>query len=303
MQGKCPALLACALSLALVSRGAAYAHSLRESSQGLLSPHSSLKLSDSTLTLARAQQWLVRRLPQPGPTPDYVDKNMQLAFKSSAQVHAAQTVPKDIFLRYVLPFQQLDEPVDDWRQLFAEKLLPVAQAQPTLRAVAEAVIPFAFYGAFGKNVSFMANNTPQIMAPVTQTLSKGYASCTGLSIFLSDCLRSVGVPARVVGTAEWNTQDGGNHNWVEVWLGDGWHFLDAVPSKTVYWDKAWFSAMNVSSRAVPGSIHGIYTPAVDPKDATGKYALTWRDPPIHMEAIDRTAAYSSLSHAEWDPSV
>lgn len=33
----------------------------------------------------------------------------------------------------------------------------------------------------------------------TQVIAAGYASCTGLSIFLVDALRSVGIPARVAG--------------------------------------------------------------------------------------------------------
>jgi hypothetical protein len=59
----------------------------------------------------------------------------------------------------------------------------------------------------------------------------GFASCTGVSILYVDALRSVGVPARLVGTPAWKgVASNGNHNWVEVFLGDGWYFNEAYPA-------------------------------------------------------------------------
>ena len=65
------------------------------------------------------------------------------------------------------------------------------------------------------------------------TLAFGYASCTGVSIFFIDALRSVGIPARIAGTPAWNSvYTNGNHNWLEVWTGetDGWQFIEAAPA-------------------------------------------------------------------------
>merc|ERR1711879_1101771 len=70
------------------------------------------------------------------------------------------------------------------------------------------------------------------------TITFGYASCTGVSILFVDALRSVGVPARLVGTPAWNGKpERGNHNWVEIWLGNGkglagedWTFIEATPA-------------------------------------------------------------------------
>merc|ERR1712110_657166 len=101
----------------------------------------------------------------------------------------------------------------------------------TLREMAEIVIPLAFT-ALGRKLVFKANQTPMVMAPVTETLRLGYASCTGMSILVANALRSVGIPARIVGTALWNRPEGGNHNWVEFWTGEqdgGWHYMDAAP--------------------------------------------------------------------------
>lgn len=48
------------------------------------------------------------------------------------------------------------------------------------------------------DLHFVPDQTPEIMS-VGQVLAKGYASCTGLSIFLVNACRAVGIPARIAG--------------------------------------------------------------------------------------------------------
>lgn len=230
------------------------------------------------------------------PSANYVLKNSEYALKAREKIPAAASVPEALFLREVLPYQQLDEPLDEWRQMFFEKLSPFAMEAKTLREVVDKVAPRAFTD-LGHKVEFKPNCTPAIMAPVTETLKNGHASCTGCSIFLVDALRAVGVPARVVGTAEWNLPTGGNHNWVEVWTGegegDGWQFFDAAPMNKVEWDRAWFVPNNVRE-AIAGGKHGIYAPVWDKADANANYTITWREPFKMMAAVDRTSFYQNL---------
>jgi len=237
------------------------------------------------------------------PPSSVLDSDMQELLKSNSALamqalelsNISGEVTDELFRRDVLPFRHLDEPVDDWRPLFYEKLLPVAQGKGSLRLIAEAVIPAIFQGALGPKVEFKGNSTPQIMAPVSETLKHGYASCTGLSILVADALRAVGVPARVVGTPEWNLPTGGNHNWVEVWWGNGWHFIDATPTNAVQWDNAWF--IGNTKKALPGTIHGIYTPVADPAEADAVYTMTWRQPPVETPARDLTSFYLNFQSA------
>ncbi|MAT78202.1 hypothetical protein CMK14_24070 [Candidatus Poribacteria bacterium] len=49
----------------------------------------------------------------------------------------------------------------------------------------------------------------------SETIQTGVASCTGLSVILIDACRSVGIPARLVGTPLWSNMSG-NHSWVEI---------------------------------------------------------------------------------------
>lgn len=252
---------------------------------------------EEALSQAAAVQWLVSHA-HPGLRSEAllessVSANVELALRARKEVAPAAAVPWDIYMREVMPPVHVDEPVNDWRPAFYEKLSPEVAGLRTLRDVADRVVPLVFSGALGTKVTFRGNSTPHVMAPVTETLHHGFASCTGLSILVADALRSVGVPARLAGTARWNTADGGNHNWVEAWLGDGWHFLDAVPTARAQWDAAWFVPGNVQ-RASAGTEHGIYSPVWAADDADATYTLSWRDPPVHVPARDRTRFYQQL---------
>eukprot|EP01083_Nonionella_stella_P099834 280843_1 len=68
----------------------------------------------------------------------------------------------------------------------------------------------------------------------------GYASCTGLSIFFVNILRTVGIPARLGGTAAWNgKEENGNHSWIEVWDSDDgkWHIMESKPASGDHGDR------------------------------------------------------------------
>jgi len=252
------------------------------------------------LTLA-TNSWMEKERARPHATPrpsdEYLQRNMDYSMRARREIPAAAHVPDHLFLEYVLPYRQLDEPLDDWRAVFFESLKPHAAKAKNLTELVEIVVPRTFTG-LGNTVEFKPDCTPSVMAPLTETLKVGHASCTGCSILLADALRSVGVPARVVGTPEWNLPTGGNHNWVEVWTGegtqDGWHFFDAAPATSVDWDKGWFVPGN-TEKAQIGSFHGIYTPVWDYDSAQTNYTLTWREPFGYVPAIERTAFYKHLS--------
>lgn len=58
-----------------------------------------------------------------------------------------------------------------------------------------------------------------------EALEEKKVSCTGQSIFLICALRSVGIPARMVGLLTWNHVLG-NHTWVEAWFEGEWHMIE-----------------------------------------------------------------------------
>lgn len=290
----------------------AAARTIATTRTGLLQAAAS-PFSVGTLTAQGINNWLLEvrdEKQNPLPSQEYLQNNAQYAMKARSEVPAASQVPEELFKRYVLPYRQLDEPVDEWRQGFYEVLGPHAAGASSLREVVEAVVPRVFtdlrasHAVMGdalnqSHVVFQANCTPGIMAPVSETLMRGHASCSGCSILVANGLRSVGVPARVVGTPQWNTHEGGNHNWVEVWTnetGDGWAFLDADPSFAqtgVKLNQGWFVPSNTRV-AESGGPHAIFAAVWDRTSATSQYPYGWRQPATEWPAEDRTAFYKSL---------
>lgn len=246
----------------------------------------------------------INYLKQWRPTEDNVPEeffkvNAQLALKTQNLPYAKQ-VSNEMFLSYVLPYAHFDEPRDDWRPKMYQTLLPFVKDKKTLQEAAEALFP-AWTNQLGKQLQFKANMTPQVMAPLTQTLAFGFASCTGMSIFLADCMRAVGIPARVVGVNEWNRPEKGNHNWVEIWMGDHWNYVDAVPTgDMVAWNQTWFTEQAMTQKSTP-AVQAIMSPLWGP-EAHGVYNMSWRSPFKFVPAIDVTANYGRpevLTTASW----
>ncbi|CAE6912716.1 unnamed protein product [Symbiodinium sp. CCMP2592] len=249
-----------------------------------------------------AVSWLVENADprQPQQSKEYLRQNAHYALKARSEIPVAREVPEELFLSEVLPYRVVDEPVDDWRSGFFQVLAPHAAKASSLREAVLDIVPRIFTELRASPkvmkvpnstaVVFKSNSTPAMMAPVSETLTSGYASCTGTSILIVDGLRAVGIPARIAGTPQWNIPTGGNHNWVEVWTGDGWHFFDAQPSVTL--DQAWFVPGN-TKHATEEPIHAIY--AAEWKTGDADYPLTWRDPVVKWRAEDRTAFYLRAS--------
>jgi hypothetical protein len=151
-------------------------------------------------------------------------------------------VPKNIYFEYVGGFASVNEARNNWRPLFKDVvddiLQPLWLKQHETKddvSVEDAVREInqnlwdKFYTR--KPIYFQSGKTPLIYDPMS-IIAYGYASCTGLSIFLIDALRTAGIPARLAGTPAWNgNKDSGNHSWVEFYGSDSqWHIMEAKPA-------------------------------------------------------------------------
>ena len=132
----------------------------------------------------------------------YLVNNVALAVTARNEFQWAKDVPWEIFLNDVMPFGNLDEQRDPWRQLFYEKFKNLVKSAKTLNEAAQ-ILNKEIWGIW--DIVFKPNLAPKIMSPF-QTIDHHYASCTGLSIFLVDAFRSVGIPARVAGAPCWNDE-------------------------------------------------------------------------------------------------
>jgi len=152
---------------------------------------------------------------------EFLLENLDLAFRARKEFPWATQVPEAVFLNDVLPYAVFDEPRDPWR---AELLALSRDLVKDAHSASEAA------QALNRQLFKLVNvhyNTgrkrPNQSLKESKALSK--ATCTGLSIILVEACRSVGIPARAVGTPMW-TNERGNHTWVEIWDGD-WHFAGA----------------------------------------------------------------------------
>ena len=166
------------------------------------------------------------------------------------------SVNDSLFFEYVLPYSSLNEKRDNWRQDFYERFYPIVKNAKS--AYEAAVILnnniFEMVGVIYSTKRPKADQSPY------ESIEAGLASCTGLSFMLIDACRSVGIPARFVGTPMWYNNSG-NHSWVEIW-DNGWHFTGAYEPTEDRLNKGWFT--NLAARAVEG--HPEY----------GIYAATWK---------------------------
>ncbi len=219
-------------------------------------------------------------------------QNVALAYQAADARPWGKTIPAEVFDNYLLPYANLNEKREDWRPEFSKKFAPLVAGAKT-PGEAAVILNNAIFDEL--NVHYHPTKRPKPDQAPSESQAAGFASCTGLSILLVDACRSVGVPARVVGTPSWvvhntdaNGNHGGNHTWVEVWDGQ-WKVLGASEKTSL--NDVWFlaNASNAVKKADDPE-HKIY--AVTPGEPTVYFPLVW-DPSIrYVTAEDVTKAYA-----------
>jgi predicted esterase len=210
-------------------------------------------------------------------------ENTALAYQAWREAPWAGAISSELFLNEVLPYASVSERRDAWRKPLHDLCLPLVK---DLRTPGEAArrLNEKLFGLVKVRYSTERKRADQ--GPL-ESMESGVASCTGLSILLLDGCRSVGVPARLVGTPNWS--DGrGNHTWVEVWDG-GWHFTGAAEPSGEGLDHAWFQR-DASLARKDSPEHAIYAPSF--KRTSLPFPMVWgrgEDPPSALNVTDRYA--------------
>ena len=150
---------------------------------------------------------------------------------------------------------------------------------------------------------FVPNQTPAIMDPMS-TRAFGHASCTGMSIYMASALRSIGIPARVVGTPAWhNHRQDGNHNWIEIYMphlnsinkSDPWLFFgpkegSGFDDNGVWQTNTWFCEPTHFS-SVAGNVTQVAAARVERNRNKFRVDMPWAPGNDLVAGEDRTAAY------------
>lgn len=219
---------------------------------------------------------------------DFLLENVQYAYKARAEFPWAKEVPDSVFLNDVVAYANLNENRESWRKDFYERFKKYVAPCKTMREAIDSV---------NKNVrdellvDYNTKREKPDQAPY-ESMRQHMASCSGLSILLTDAFRAVGIPSRVAGTPAWH-DDRGNHNWNEVWIDGQWRFTEYYPSDDL--DQSWF--LTDAGKAVKEDVRkAIYAVSFKP---TGCYfPLVWDENIRYVHAENVTDRYTSLYRAQ-----
>jgi hypothetical protein len=163
---------------------------------------------------------------------EFLLENLEWAYKAKNELAWAKNVPDSIFYNDVLPYVSLNERRDNWRKDFYNRFLKYTK---NCKDIYEALDSIRGNIAKETGVTYNTKRKKADQSPY-ESMEINMASCSGLSILLTDACRAMGIPARVAGAPVWHDKRG-NHNWVEVWINGKWYFTE-YDSKQL--DKGWF---------------------------------------------------------------
>ncbi|MCT4589992.1 MAG: transglutaminase-like domain-containing protein [Carboxylicivirga sp.] len=214
---------------------------------------------------------------------DFILENTDYAFMARDQFEWAKAIPDSIFFNDVLPYASLNERRDNWRKDFYERFSKYVKDCKTITEAIDSV---------NKNirdeliVDYNTKRKKPDQSPY-ESMEQNMASCTGLSILLTDAFRAVGIPSRIGGTPNWHDKRG-NHNWNEVWIDGQWYFTEYYPSGL---NKSWFLAD--AGKAIPDNPrHAIYASSWKP---TGThFPLVWDFDIKYVHAENVSERYISI---------
>jgi pimeloyl-ACP methyl ester carboxylesterase len=214
---------------------------------------------------------------------DFLLANVELAYKARRQVPWGAKVPDAIFFNNVLPYANVDEERDAWRPELYDLCMPLIKDCKTPSEAAQLLNVKVFEKL---QVRYSTRRKKPHQSP-KETIAQGRASCTGLSILLSDACRSVAIPARLVGTPLWVDRSG-NHTWIEIW-DQGWHFTGACEPDKNGLDRGWFiGKASQAQKDVP--LHAIY--AASFQKTAVPFPLVWAPGKKDVSAENVTDRYA-----------
>ena len=207
-------------------------------------------------------------------TAAFLLENSEFAYKAREKYPWCAALPDSIFFNEVLPYANISETRDPWRKDFFDRFSKYADGKESM---VDAI--FAIARPINKEVKVEYNTKrSKVDLSPKEAMAENMATCTGLSIILTDAFRSVGIPSRLAGTAMW-TNYKGNHTWSEVWVDNQWQFIEYYPDTL---NKSWFLAD--AGKADPDNmLHWIYATSYKP---TGLWYYAAVDGAHVLDSID-----------------
>jgi ribosomal protein S10 len=188
-------------------------------------------------------------------TAEFLLENSEYAYKAREKYAWCAALPDSVFYNEVLPYANISENRDRWRKDFYERFAKYAEDKENM---VDALMAVARNIKKEVNVEYNTKRSKVDLSP-TEAMAENMATCTALSILLTDAYRAVGIPSRLAGTPMW-TNYRGNHTWSEVWVDKQWQFIEYYPDTL---NKSWFLAS--AGKADPNNmLHWIYAVSYKP---------------------------------------
>ncbi len=211
---------------------------------------------------------------------DFLLENTEYAYKARNRFPWAKALPDSIFLNDVLPYVNMNERRDNWRKDFYERFGKYVEHCKDIRCAIDSVNNNIRNEV---KVEYNTKRKKPDQSPY-ESMEQGMASCSGLSIHLTDAFRAVGIPSRIAGTPNWH-DNRGNHNWNEVWIDGKWYFTEYYPSGL---NKSWFLA-DAGKAQKDSREHAIYAASFMPADTS--FPLVWDSTINYVHAFNVTDRY------------
>ena len=159
-------------------------------------------------------------------------------------------IPEREFRHFVLPLRVNNEPLDDFRTLYADTLCARVQGMTLEEAALE-------INHWCHEMATYQPSDGRTSSPL-QTIRRGVGRCGEESVLAVAALRAAGIPARQVYTPRWAHTDD-NHAWVEVYVDGKWQFMGACepePRLNMAWFTGPVSRALILHTKVFGDYHG-----------------------------------------------
>lgn len=251
-------------------------------------------LKDAPADQKPGMEFLVANMPDADLTSlkaAFLLENLDLAYKARSEAPWSKSIPDDIFFNNVLPYANVNESRDPWRKELYDLCRPIVKDCKTPGEAAQKLNGTLFEKL---KVKYSTERKKADQSPL-ESMATGKASCTGLSILLSDACRSVCVPTRIVGTPLWSNKRG-NHTWVEIW-DKRWRFTGACEPDPNGLDHGWF--LGEASQAQKNvREHAIYASSFKKTDTT--FPLVWAPGRKDVYAENVTDRYATKAPPKAD---
>ena len=217
---------------------------------------------------------------------DFLVENVHYAYLAREKFSWAQDLPDAVFFNEVLPYASLNERRDNWRGDFFERFSKYVEDAGNIRQAIDSVNQNINEEV---GVEYNTDREKSDQSPY-ESMEQGMATCTGLSVLLTDAFRAVGIPSRIAGAPSWH-DDRGNHTWNEVWIDGDWYFTEYYPAGL---NESWFVA-DAGRADADTPKYAIWASSFKP---TGQhFPLIWDMSIKYVPAVNVTDRYVSLYEA------